>query len=85
MRTRGGRAVLPSSWITVAFWIVAIVSGLRPSPAKSPSPADGGSQAGRFNKYFNYSGLEVDDQLVFGRRLKCEHFKPIFYSSTLGA
>ena len=26
MRTRGGRAVLPSSWIIVAFWIVAIVS-----------------------------------------------------------
>ena len=25
MRTRGGRAVLPSSWIIVAFWIVAIV------------------------------------------------------------
>ena len=23
--------VLPSSWIIVAFWIVAIVSGLRPS------------------------------------------------------
>jgi len=21
------------------------------------------------------SGLEVDDQLVFGRRLQCEHFK----------
>jgi hypothetical protein len=27
LRTRGGRAVLPSSWIIVAFWIVAIVSG----------------------------------------------------------
>ena len=26
MRTWGGRAVLPSSWIIVAFWIVAIVS-----------------------------------------------------------
>ena len=26
MRTRGGRAVLPSSWIIVAFCIVAIVS-----------------------------------------------------------
>ena len=26
MRTRGGRAVLPSPWIIVAFWIVAIVS-----------------------------------------------------------
>jgi len=25
VRTRGGRAVLPSSWIIVAFWIVAIV------------------------------------------------------------
>jgi hypothetical protein len=26
VRTRGGRAVLPSSWVIVAFWIVAIVS-----------------------------------------------------------
>jgi type IV secretory pathway VirB6-like protein len=26
VRTRGGRAVLPSSWIIVAFWIVATVS-----------------------------------------------------------
>jgi hypothetical protein len=25
VRTRGGRSVLPSSWIIVAFWIVAIV------------------------------------------------------------
>jgi len=23
----------------------------------------------------HFSGLEVDDQLVFGRRLQCEHFK----------
>src|SRR5262249_24507763 len=36
VRTRGGRAVLPSPWIIAAFWIVAIVSGLRPSPAIEP-------------------------------------------------
>src|SRR5262249_40554480 len=39
LRTRGGRAVLPTSWIIVAFWIVAIVSGLRPSPAIEPPNA----------------------------------------------
>src|SRR5262249_40703179 len=36
LRPRGGRAVLPSSGIIVAFWIVAIVFGLRPSPAIEP-------------------------------------------------
>jgi hypothetical protein len=36
MRTRGGRAVLPTSWIIVAFLILAIVSGLRASPAITP-------------------------------------------------
>ena len=30
MRTRGGRAVPPSAWVIVAFWIVAIVSTVVP-------------------------------------------------------
>jgi len=43
VRTAGGRSVLPSSWIIVAFWIVAIVSRVISVDKKSrptqPHPA----------------------------------------------